>query len=150
MQFFMNILMMKPKWFLNQLFQFLIFHYCLFIRYNYKTIIKKRVTGIEPVTPAWKAGVLPLNYTRMTLHLSECLLWGTQPNILTVCNGVRQGSSLNIQRGLIPNLQDSDGPVAEWHLWLERLKFLTPLPGIEPGTTKEQLAWLGSNQRPND
>jgi hypothetical protein len=46
------------------------------------------------------------------------------PNILTVYNGVGQGSSLNIQRGLIPNLQDSDGPVAEWHLWLERLKFL--------------------------
>ena len=21
-------------------------------------------------------------------------------------------------------MQDSDGPVAEWHLWLERLKFL--------------------------
>ena len=47
-----------------------------------------------------------------------------KPNILTVCNGVGQGSTLNIQRGLIPNVQDSDGPVAEWHLWLERLKFL--------------------------
>ena len=23
--------------------------------------------GIEPTYPAWKAGVLPLNYTRMTL-----------------------------------------------------------------------------------
>ncbi len=23
-----------------------------------------RVDGIEPTTPAWKAGVLPLNYTR--------------------------------------------------------------------------------------
>ena len=57
-----------------------------------------------------------------------------KPNILTVCNGVGQGSTLNIQRGLIPNVQDSDGPVAEWHLWLERLKFLTPPPGLEPGT----------------
>ena len=26
---------------------------------------KKRVMGIEPTYPAWKAGVLPLNYTRM-------------------------------------------------------------------------------------
>src|SRR5690606_8433582 len=25
----------------------------------------ERVTGIEPARPAWKAGVLPLNYTRM-------------------------------------------------------------------------------------
>ena len=27
-------------------------------------IIVKRVMGIEPTYPAWKAGVLPLNYTR--------------------------------------------------------------------------------------
>ncbi len=26
----------------------------------------ERVTGIEPVLPAWKAGVLPLNYTRVS------------------------------------------------------------------------------------
>ena len=26
--------------------------------------IRKRVMGIEPTYPAWKAGVLPLNYTR--------------------------------------------------------------------------------------
>ena len=25
----------------------------------------ERVTGIEPARPAWKAGILPLNYTRM-------------------------------------------------------------------------------------
>ena len=25
----------------------------------------ERVMGIEPTQPAWKAGVLPLNYTRM-------------------------------------------------------------------------------------
>ena len=27
----------------------------------------KRVMGIEPTYPAWKAGVLPLNYTRTAL-----------------------------------------------------------------------------------
>jgi hypothetical protein len=32
---------------------------------------KKRVMGIEPTPPAWEAGVLPLNYTRM--------LYGTSP-----------------------------------------------------------------------
>ena len=26
----------------------------------------ERVAGIEPAQPAWKAGVLPLNYTRLT------------------------------------------------------------------------------------
>ena len=30
------------------------------------TAISKRVMGIEPTYPAWKAGVLPLNYTRIT------------------------------------------------------------------------------------
>lgn len=28
--------------------------------------IYMRVTGIEPVSPAWEAGVLPLNHTRTT------------------------------------------------------------------------------------
>ena len=28
-------------------------------------IMQQRVMGIEPTYPAWKAGVLPLNYTRM-------------------------------------------------------------------------------------
>ena len=27
----------------------------------------ERVMGIEPTRPAWKAGILPLNYTRMEL-----------------------------------------------------------------------------------
>ena len=28
-----------------------------------------RALGIEPRTPAWKAGVLPLNYARKTYYL---------------------------------------------------------------------------------
>ena len=32
---------------------------------------KERVMGIEPTYPAWKAGVLPLNYTRMYGLLCE-------------------------------------------------------------------------------
>ena len=27
--------------------------------------VLERVMGIEPTRPAWKAGILPLNYTRM-------------------------------------------------------------------------------------
>ena len=34
------------------------------LRTHYLTYVRKRVMGIEPTYPAWKAGVLPLNYTR--------------------------------------------------------------------------------------
>ena len=33
----------------------------------------ERVMGIEPTRPAWKAGILPLNYTRMHLQSIEIL-----------------------------------------------------------------------------
>jgi hypothetical protein len=32
---------------------------------NMRHCSMERVMGIEPTYPAWKAGVLPLNYTRM-------------------------------------------------------------------------------------
>ena len=32
---------------------------------HFDTPARERVMGIEPTYPAWKAGVLPLNYTRM-------------------------------------------------------------------------------------
>ena len=34
------------------------------------TAISKRVMGIEPTYPAWKAGVLPLNYTRISVGVT--------------------------------------------------------------------------------
>lgn len=44
----------------------------------------ERVTGIEPAWPAWKAGALPLSYTRVTakairsiIALAQC---GTGPH----------------------------------------------------------------------
>ena len=37
------------------------------IQLSYQRICNvERVMGIEPTRPAWKAGILPLNYTRMT------------------------------------------------------------------------------------
>ena len=33
--------------------------------------LRKRVMGIEPTYPAWKAGVLPLNYTRVSIVLFD-------------------------------------------------------------------------------
>ena len=42
--------------------------YCLegscSIQLSYWRVSMERVTGIGPAYPAWKAGVLPLNYTR--------------------------------------------------------------------------------------
>ena len=36
------------------------------MRQGFKTVfLMERVMGIEPTLPAWKAGVLPLNYTRI-------------------------------------------------------------------------------------
>ena len=32
----------------------------------------ERVMGIGPTPPAWKAGVLPLNYTRKSTNISKC------------------------------------------------------------------------------
>jgi hypothetical protein len=34
---------------------------------SYGPIFLERVMGIEPTRPAWKAGVLPLNYTRIMM-----------------------------------------------------------------------------------
>ena len=34
----------------------------------------ERVAGIEPAQPAWKAGVLPLNYTRLIFSALPALL----------------------------------------------------------------------------
>ena len=46
-------------------------HSCIYV----KPFRVKRVMGIEPTYPAWKAGVLPLNYTRIYVKtLSGCLL----------------------------------------------------------------------------
>ena len=37
--------------------------------------------GIEPTRPAWKAGILPLNYTRTyTINVTDYIL--TQPQII--------------------------------------------------------------------
>ena len=35
--------------------------------HQHQILMRKRVMGIEPTYPAWKAGVLPLNYTRKSL-----------------------------------------------------------------------------------
>ena len=84
----------------------------------------------------YKSVALPLSYKgkhyTYPYARSSSTTRAFKPDILTVCNGVGQGSSLNIQRGLIPNLQDSDGPVAEWHLWLGHLNSLMRVGGLEP------------------
>ena len=41
----------------------------LFLKTQFR-VLRKRVMGIEPTYPAWKAGVLPLNYTRMKIGVT--------------------------------------------------------------------------------
>src|SRR5207245_1083893 len=36
----------------------------------------ERVTGIEPASPAWKAGALPLSYTRAGAHATGSVVTG--------------------------------------------------------------------------
>ena len=85
------------------------------------------MTGIEPVTSAWKAEVLPLNYIRWspqsdlnqrpTLYKSVALplsykgihytypnacCGAFKPNILTVCNGVRHNFRCEYTKGVYP------------------------------------------------
>src|SRR5690625_3878542 len=40
---------------------------CALTRLSYRPIFMERVMGIEPTSSAWKAEVLPLNYTRIQL-----------------------------------------------------------------------------------
>ena len=42
------------------------------------SLTEKRVMGIEPTYPAWKAGVLPLNYTRI-FNCSQVGVTGFEP-----------------------------------------------------------------------
>ena len=50
--------------------------YCLegscSIQLSYWRIFMERVMGIEPTRPAWKAGILPLNYTRTGKTSCQC------------------------------------------------------------------------------
>ena len=39
--------------------------YTRYVQMSWIVSFAERVMGIEPTYPAWKAGVLPLNYTRM-------------------------------------------------------------------------------------
>ena len=50
--------------------------------------ILERVAGIEPARPAWKAGILPLNYTRIFLfdvlpHISSFIITRIYQNVNT-------------------------------------------------------------------
>ena len=42
---------------------------------SWSGVWSKRVMGIEPTYPAWKAGVLPLNYTRVSVRTMTLPKW---------------------------------------------------------------------------
>ena len=41
-----------------------------FLPHPKQFVLAERVMGIEPTYPAWKAGVLPLNYTRISIGVT--------------------------------------------------------------------------------
>ena len=51
-------------WFVS--YKFFFRHYFFSSLFKFNFIFLERVKGIEPLHPAWKASVLPLNYTRTT------------------------------------------------------------------------------------
>ena len=58
----------------------------------FKTFHVKRVMGIEPTYPAWKAGVLPLNYTRVFALANKTYV----NTILTACQQLFKICNLQI------------------------------------------------------
>ena len=63
---------------------------------SYGPFMMERVMGIEPTRPAWKAGVLPLNYTRMKFlwsgrQDSNLRPSGPKPDALPSCATSRNG-----------------------------------------------------------
>ncbi len=52
----------------------------LYSLYTRRAYNMERVMGIEPTQPAWKAGILPLNYTRITATHSSIAYHGTPVN----------------------------------------------------------------------
>ena len=51
--------------------KFFLRHYFFFLTLFFNFL--ERVKGIEPLHPAWKASVLPLNYTRVTKYFTPSL-----------------------------------------------------------------------------
>ena len=51
-------------------------------------VLLERVMGIGPTQPAWKASVLPLNYTRTSV----------QHRLRTLCSGTSTARQLNAKR----------------------------------------------------
>ena len=50
------------------IFRALSIHFCASWRVSKSSLCLERVMGIEPTSSAWKAEVLPLNYTRLGCH----------------------------------------------------------------------------------
>ncbi len=46
----------------------------------------ERVTGIEPAWPAWKAGALPLSYTRVTARGYKTMLRPVRKGVSSCCS----------------------------------------------------------------
>ena len=106
--------------------------------------VRKRVMGIEPTYPAWKAGVLPLNYTRevgvtgfepatswsQTRRSSQAephpvSAFSCPPNSLVRRQGILYHYCLNMST-LFLNFFIFFAKVFLWHLFLYKTPFFLP------------------------
>ena len=90
----------------------------------------ERVMGIEPTRPAWKAGILPLNYTRIRFsafilyHLVSHLSRGFR-NFFIIFNDEK----FDIKTTSVRNIQ------TEVEFYVIGVNYLTTMLMILPGTT---------------
>ena len=86
-----------------------------------------RADGIEPTRPAWKAGVLPLNYARVAQERrdSSMRVSGQARNI--VCPILQTGRKIGFSPGFYP-VSDCEGHFCAvvWNVWHSSLRRLPP------------------------
>ena len=58
----------------------------------------ERVMGIEPTRPAWKAGILPLNYTRTGASISQMSAWVCYHRMQELSMGSSDFSGISFSR----------------------------------------------------
>ena len=112
----------------------------------------ERETGIEPASLAWKARVLPLNYSRIsggggwirtTVGVSQ-QIYSLPP--LATRAPLRRACDYNTD-GAVPKSQSSTPPPAAARNWLARLKWPQPMKGTGGRSAAKGDGWLHASTR---
>ena len=90
------------------------------------------VTGIEPASPAWKAGALPLSYARM-LRIGELCVFAPHSDIYVLdlfgCMPIRLAAGLKNGVPCLIRPRRVHKNMKLWDTELRFRRFLLPLPG---------------------